>query len=113
MEAAEAEGGIAAVSHEKRNQSARTAETRGEEQAAEHPGIAPDRLVADAEEDAGVGGDEQGEHAADDVEGETQDAGDRPAGIAGNVAVAAVEHKGLDRGHRREGAEYQQRPDSD
>src|SRR5712691_8522214 len=111
VQAAEAEHRVNAISGEERDQRGRAAQTGGQEQAAQHPRVAPDRLVADAEQNACVGGDEQSEDAADDVEGAAEDAADRPAGIAGNAAVAAVEHKGLERGHRREGAEYQQSPD--
>src|SRR6266849_1199336 len=112
VQAAEAEHRVSAISGEERDQRGRAAQAGGQEQAAQHPSVAPDRLVADAEQNACVGGDEQGEDAADDVEGAAQDAADRPAGIAGNAAVAAVEHKGLERGHRRKRAEYQECPDS-
>src|ERR1700674_451522 len=50
------------------DQRRRTAETGREEQAAQRPCVAPHRLVAHAEQDAGVGGDEQANDGAGDVE---------------------------------------------
>src|SRR5207245_1549171 len=82
----------------------RSAQTRSEEQAAEHPRIAPDRLVADAQQDTGIGRDEQGEDGADNVEGLAHS----PAKRLG--ASPPIEHKRLQGRHRGEEADDQERP---
>src|SRR6266852_2039667 len=63
--AAEAERRAWAIPGQERDQRGRAAQARREEQATEHPGVAPDRLVADAEQHAGIGRHEQCEHTAD------------------------------------------------
>src|SRR6266852_3068403 len=68
--------------------------------------------ISAAEQHARVGGDEQREHATDNVDGQAQDAAKRPAGITNCSAVPPVEHERLERGNRREEAEDQERPDA-
>src|SRR5437762_1847166 len=60
------DGGFRAIADEERDQRRRAAQAGGEEQTAQRPGVTPDRLVADAEEHACVGRDEEPEQRADD-----------------------------------------------
>src|SRR6266851_1275879 len=110
VEAAKAERSIGTVAGHQGDQRRRAAEAGGEKQSAEHPRVAPDRLVADAEEHTRVGREQQGEDATDDVEGSAQDPADRTAGIAHGAAVSPVEHERLERGHERKNAKHQQHP---
>src|SRR5450759_601616 len=110
VEAAKAERSVGTVPCHQRDQRRRPAQTGGEKQSAEHPRVAPDRLIADAEEHARVGREQQGEDPTDDVEGSAQDPAHRPAGVAHGVAVSPVEHERLEGRHGRENAEHHQRP---
>src|SRR5919204_1191967 len=76
--AGEAERRLRAVTDQKRDHSRRAAQARGEEEAAQRPRVAPYGLVAHAQEHAGVGGDEQSEHCAHDVEHAVEDHRDDP-----------------------------------
>src|SRR5882672_3560417 len=64
----EAERRVRPVTDEQRDRGRSTAQAGGEKQAAKRPRIAPDGLVADAQEHARVRGDEKAEDRADDVE---------------------------------------------
>jgi hypothetical protein len=98
VEAAKAERSFGTVSGHQGDQRRRAAEAGGEKQSTEHPRVAPDRLVADAEEHTRIGREEQGEDATDDVEGSAQDPAHRTAGIAHGAAVSPVEHERPDIG---------------
>src|SRR6266853_97463 len=67
VEAAQRECRLRTVPGHERHECGRAAKTGGDEQASEHPRVAPDRLVADAEEHPGVGRDEQPQDAPDEV----------------------------------------------
>src|SRR5713226_3643755 len=68
VQPSQAECRLGPVTHEKRDERRGAAQARREKQTAERPCVAPHRLVADAEQDARVGGDEDPERGADDVE---------------------------------------------
>src|SRR5215471_8194642 len=81
------------------------AEPGGQEQPAERPRVAPDGLVADAEQHAGIAGQEHSEERADDDE--------QPAERAAEEPEAFLADDGFQERHEREGAEDQQHPHAD
>src|SRR2546430_6657815 len=105
VQPAEAEACVWTIADEQRDERRRTAESRREEKPAEHPGVAPHRLVADAQQDARVRRDEDGDDRADDVE--------RPIDEHRNDAATPVPHPGVNRRDGDEEAEHQKGPNSD
>src|SRR5207248_5288151 len=87
------------------------AETRGEEQSAQRPGIAPHWLVAHGQEHTGVGGDEQPKDRPDHHEHDAEDAAHDPAG-AGEHPPAQISAltDGTQEHHEREEPEERQAP---
>src|SRR5947209_4824558 len=103
VQAADAVGGFRTVTHQQGDQRRRTTEAGGEKQAAQRTGVAPDRLVADAQENAGVRGEENPDHGADHIECAIQDKRQ-------HRAAPPVAEPRLGRRHKREHAEYEQPP---
>src|SRR5205809_2676470 len=93
------------VARQQRDQRGRTAQARRQEEAAQRPGVAPDRLVGDAEQHAGVRGEEQARQGADDVERDAERTEQRRS-----FPAAPVGEPGPERGEGCEDAEHQQQP---
>src|SRR5256886_3578863 len=105
VQAPQAEAGVWTIADEQRDERSRAAESRGEEKPAEHPGIAPHRLVANAQQDARVRRDEDGEDRADDVERAIDD--------HRNDAATPVPHPYVDRRDEDEETKEKKSPDPD
>src|SRR6267378_2002265 len=101
----EAGGGVGTVANEQRDGGRGSTQAGREKQAAQRPRVAPDRLVADAEQDAGVRGDEETEDRAHDSE-------NAPDALTQNArrATAPIPDPGVKRRDRDEETENQQRP---
>src|SRR5438876_5202112 len=105
VQPAQAEACFWTIADEQRDERRRAAQSRREEKPAEHPGVAPNRLVADAQQDARVRRDEDGHDRADDVERAIDD--------HRNDAATPVPHPSVNRRDGDEEAEEQKGPNPD
>src|SRR5919109_571318 len=103
VQPAQAEAGGRMAADQQRDEGGPATEPRSKEEAAERPCVAPHRLVADAQQDARVGRDEETEQRADDGDDKADDP--RKEETSPCPAEPRVERR-----YEREGAEQQQGP---
>src|SRR6266566_9655231 len=106
VQPAQAEAGVWSIADEEGEERRRAAQSRGKKKSAEHPGVAPHRLVADTQQHSGVRGDEDRDHSTQDVEWAIEDHRD-DAG-ASPIAQPRVESR-----DSHEESEHHQGPHAD